>query len=134
MKTIKPKPVEHEVHLKYLCPYCGDVHWLSFDEAATKDYKVVCYCKKIFSVKRVKKIKVLYASKPKAKPIIKKEETKPTVQTQKINNSLLEKATSIMINYGFTKDEAISDITKTYNLNPIEDCIELVKQTLVSMR
>jgi hypothetical protein len=129
---MKPKPIEYDVHLKYLCSNCGQAHWLSIDEAKTSGFKVVCFCKNTFSVKKVKDIKILYQKK-KTAPI-----STPPVESvkeyPKINKQLLDRASSIMVGYGFTKKEAIESIEKTYNSEQIKDHLELVKKTLASMR
>lgn len=127
---MKPKPIEHDVHLKYLCDNCGQPHWLSLEEAKTPRFKIVCICKKVFSVKRIKDIKIIYASK---KTTIKTEDA-PVKQHQKINRQLLDRACSIMVGYGFTRKEATESLENTYNIDPVQDHLELVKKTLASMR
>lgn len=124
----KQKPIEHDVHLKYMCPKCGYAHWLSFQEASTKNYKIVCDCNTVFGVKRTKTIKIVYAD-----PIIKTPKP-PDTTAHSIDDKLLNKTVSALVAYGFTKQEAIDSITKTYNNNPTSDHLELVKQTLASMR
>lgn len=123
----KPKPIECDVHLKYLCPKCGYDHWLSLKEASTKNYKIVCDCGKVFGVKRTKNIKLIYENSHKQK-------YEKRVDSPSIDQSLLNKASSALIAYGFTKEEAINSITEAFQKHPTTDYLELVKQTLASMR
>lgn len=139
MKRTTPKPVECDVHLKYLCPTCGQAHWLSMREAKTKNYKVVCYCDSVFTVKRIKNFKLIYASQKSPKA----EETKPTIHTTEnttanktipIDNNMLHKARDILVGYGFKPSEAEDALLASYNNSPVHTYIDLVKQTLASMR
>jgi transcription elongation factor Elf1 len=123
MKTKKTnlKPVEHDVHLKYLCPVCNEVHWLSLNEAKTKNFTVVCECGEAFRVKRVSQIKLDYAKRK-----IQKEK-------QSIPLDLLDRSVKILIPYGFTKEEASSMLSESYSKNPIENILLLIKQTLENL-
>ena len=118
-KKINLKPIKYDIHLKYLCQVCDGVHWLSFNEAKTKNFTVVCECGEIFRVKRVKQIKLEYAKRK----IAKKEQ-------QYIPIDLLDRSVKILIPYGFTKEEASSMLSESYTKNPIENILLLIKQTL----
>lgn len=129
--------VSIDLHLKYRCPNseCSNVHWVSLGEAKTKNFKVVCYCGTVFSPKVVKKVKLQYGQKKKPSrkiensntEIVQKQETQPKKQIPK---DVLEKAASILIQYGFTKTESQELIVETFNQHDIIDTTELVKLAL----
>ncbi|NBQ16956.1 hypothetical protein EBU24_01425 [bacterium] len=130
MKTKnRQKPIEFDIHLKYPCKKCYQHHWLSYKEAGTKNFKIVCDCGHTFKVKRVIKFLLLY-EKPQAKQVTAPKEL--TVQT--ISTELLDKSIKLLIGYGFTKSEANSLIQDSYSKNPTEDFALLVKQVLSSLR
>lgn len=137
MKTHN-KPIEYDIHLKYLCTNCGSSHWLSFKEASTKNFKIVCECDNIFMVKRVSDFKLKYyktltKSKPETKP---EEESIKTEAIKKniIPNDILETAINSLLTFGFTKNEAKSLIIKTYNILPTTDIALLIKKSLESLK
>jgi hypothetical protein len=124
------KPIEYDIHLKYRCNQCCQDHWLSFQEASTKNFKVVCDCGNVFKVKRPLHFKLKYASKTiktkqkvddinKEKPV----ETKPCEE-------LLSKSVKMLTNYGFSAKEASDLICESYQANHVDELISLVKQTL----
>lgn len=117
------KPIDTDIHFKYRCPNddCGYDHWLSISEAQTKNFKIVCdSCNYIFYPKRIKKIKILY----------KNITINSTKENKQIPNSLLQKATQVLIQYGFTKEESEKLLIISYNKNITDDCSTLVKNTL----
>jgi len=139
------KPVEYDIHLKYICYNCGQVHWLSFLEASTKNFKIACYCGKVFQVKRVSAFKIKYIKKSK---ILNKQATKPktpktydTLSKEKILHpdnqekikvpeNLLNQCVKLLVNYGYGHKEAIDLISKSYQKKPTDNVVELIKQTL----
>ena len=137
-KTINKnqKPIEHDIHLKYICQQCGTPHWLSFKEAQTKNFKIVCDCGDVFTVKRVKAFKIKYYDDIVAKslPIQKPTVTQQTPPPNTISPNLLEQTVKALLPYGFTNDEAADLVTKSYSTNPNNDIVSLVKQTLESLR
>ena len=64
MKTKKKteRPIEIDAHLKYKCPNdsCGYFHWLSLQEAQTKNFKIVCDCGNVFKPKRIKTLEIIF--------------------------------------------------------------------------
>jgi Holliday junction resolvasome RuvABC DNA-binding subunit len=127
MKTSNQKPIEYDIHLKYICKKCGDIHWLSFKEASTKNYKIVCDCNNVFKVKRVKDFKVKYHSiLPKAKTQV--------VSTNSIPIDLLDDAVKYLATLGFTNSEAKNLVNKIYNEFPTNDVGLLVKKSLESLK
>jgi hypothetical protein len=124
------KPIDHDIHLKYLCPECGCIHWLSFLEASTINYKVVCDCSCVFSVKRTEKFKIKYVES-KCEHIA--EKNKPVIR-KVIPNDILNKASAVLINYGFTKNEAIDLIKQSFDKKPEQDISSLVKTSLELMK
>lgn len=128
----RQKPIDADIHLKYLCDQCGQTHWLSFLEASTSGYKVVCDCGNTFKVKKVNGFKLKYAIKKPQQPIV--SQPIAVSQTQTISLDLLDSASKILMNYGFTKTEASELISNYYSTNPVNDISVLVKETLKSLR
>jgi DNA-directed RNA polymerase subunit RPC12/RpoP len=126
------KPIEYDIHLKYLCIKCGDSHWLSFKEASTKGFKIVCDCGNTFSVKRVENFSIKYYKKHNTKQ--QQINTNKTETVKIISDSLLDQSIEVLVKYGFTKIEAKNLILKSYYKSPSEDVASLVKQTLESLR
>jgi hypothetical protein len=135
MKTKKTnqKPVEFDVHLKYECEECGVNHWLSFNEAKTKHYKVVCDCGSVFEIDRVLRFKLKYASEQQATAQI-SEQTEPKEKAKIPVDLLCRSATILVSQFGFTQSEAEDSLISTYELTPVDDCALLVKHTLENMR
>jgi DNA-directed RNA polymerase subunit RPC12/RpoP len=131
MKKTNQKPIEHDVHLKYLCKKCGQIHWLSLKESSTKHFKIVCDCGNIFGVKRTSRIKILYSKVSKTSTTTK---SPPTSTPQPIPDSLLSQGIGVLLPYGFTKKEASELLEKTYMLHPTQDIASLVKESLSSLR
>lgn len=132
------KPIEYDVHLKYICQQCGNSHWLSFAEASTKCFKIVCDCGSIFGVKRVNRFKLQYYKK---KPIIKQTpQPQPVVVTETkavehtIAAELLHQTVDVLKPYGFTDSEAKELATQSYKNSPTDSVVSLVKQILESLR
>ena len=133
------KPVEHDIHLRYLCPQCGDSHWLSYKEASTKNYKIVCDCNNIFMVKRILNFKLKYHNENLPKSKAKNETTNVTEQKserkeQIIPVDILQTAVDSLLKFGFTKNEAKSLLTKIYNELPTNDIALLIKKSLESLK
>ena len=124
----KQKPIEHDIHLKYLCKKCGTPHWLSFKEASTKNFKIVCDCGYIFGVRRVSDFSIKYFT----------TKINPSNSTIKNNNiipqDLLTKTVGVLVSYGFTTSEAQTLIMESYIKYPNNDIKSLVKQVLESLR
>lgn len=127
------KPIEHDIHLKYICRKCGTPHWLSFKEASTKNFKIVCDCGLVFGVKRVLDFKLKFLNKPKSQPTQKTIE-KVFSQDHTIPIDLLNKTIGVLVQYGFTDNEAKQLIIKSYSLCPNNEITSLVKQVLESLR
>jgi len=121
MKKKNQKPIDTDVHLKYCCPNinCKYDHWLSLREASTKNFKVVCDCGEIFSVKRVSRVKILYVKSIAQQTQSKKDNSIPL--------DILEKCCKLLVKYGFTDSESKKILDATYKQNPTDDCGELIK-------
>lgn len=117
------KPTEYDIHLQYRCPECYNIHWLSFLETSTKNFKVVCDCGCVFRVKRTTGFKLKYSSK--SKPV----ETKAVIP-----NDLLNRAIQSLLPYGFTKDECKELLTKSYANYQTNDIGILIKNTLETLK
>lgn len=124
------KPIDYDLHLKYLCPECGSIHWLSFKETSTKGFRVVCDCNKVFKVKQTDKLKIKYKSN---KTKVSREET-TKITAEEIPLDLLNKSVTILVSYGFTSTEASDLLKKFYASNPIKDVSTLIKESLASLR
>jgi phage terminase large subunit GpA-like protein len=114
------KPIDYDIHLKYSCPKCGQYHWLSFKEASTKNFKVVCDCDEVFKVKRVKSFKIKY-------------ETKSIVQSSdkdNLSSQTIKTCVKTLEQYGFSSEEAKDLIIETYKETKICDVGNLIKQAL----
>jgi hypothetical protein len=125
------KPVDFEAHFKYRCPTCSCEHWLSYKQAKTKHFKVVCDCNTVFEVKTIKSIKAVYLEN--SIPTIthdKKVEEQPSVATKKIPVDILNKCNKILVGYGFTVDESTNMLDKAYATYPNNDYITLIKIAL----
>lgn len=117
-KLKNQKPIDYDINLKYKCPSgCGNVHWLSIQEAQTKNYKIVCdYCNTIFSPMPVKSFKISYRTKKISIP-----------------NDLLDKCYNALKDYGYNEEELLSTIKKIYAENKSINPIDIVKLTLEKM-
>lgn len=120
------KPTEYDIHLQYRCPECFNIHWLSLLETSTKNFKVVCDCGCVFSVKRTTGFKLKYATKQ-----IKPKETK---SPPSIPEDLLNRAIEALLPYGFTKNESQELISKAYANQQTNDIGLLIKNTLEILR
>jgi hypothetical protein len=133
------KPIDVDAHFRYRCsdPKCGFDHWISLKESQTKNFKIVCDCGAIFKPKRVLRLKIAYA-KPKKKQIKDslKEDTKPAtiatkiVEKRKLSIDLAVKCSKILIQYGFTKQEAENLLEKAFEQEQADDPVQLVKIAL----
>jgi DUF1009 family protein len=126
-KKKNQKPIEVDAHLKYRCESCSSDHWLSLKQSQTKNFKVVCYCGKVFRPKQISRIKILYKSKIKKQ----KATAKPV---QNIPNDLLQKCCKILENYGFDLNQCKKILNDSYTNNPTNDYVTLIKQSLASLQ
>lgn len=127
-KQKKQKPIQIDAHLKYKCPNdsCGFTHWLTLNECKTKNFKVVCDCGVVFKPKLIFDLKVVYVkSKPQNQL---KEETKKHIIPE-----MVECCSKLLINYGFSKNEALSLIDKAYSKNPTDSPSTLMKYILENL-
>ena len=129
-KKKNQKPTDYDIHLKYLCPDCGYSHWLSFLESSTKNYKIVCDCSCVFKVRTTQSFKIQYV-KLQIKQTAVENKTEPK---QTIPQSILNSASAVLINYGFTKNESIDLIKKSFDKKPEQNVSSLVKTALELMK
>jgi hypothetical protein len=124
MKKTNQKPIEYDIHLKYQCSKCDQNHWISYLEASTKNFKIVCCCGKIIKIIRVKSFHLEY------------EEQKVSLSSvnEKEKLDILSKAAKILVSYGYTEKQADELVIESYKENNTEDYASLVKQILESMR
>lgn len=119
------RPTDIDAHIKYQCPKCGIQHWISLKEAKTKNFKVVCDCDTVFKPKQIERLKIIYSHNKKPK----KEDSQEIL----VPGEILNKCSSILITYGFTKQEADNMIKKAYIQNQTNDCVQLIKYTLETL-
>lgn len=123
----KIKPVDIDLHLKYLCPNCGAIIWLSLKETQTPRYISVCdICNQSFRVKTINKITIKYNESPKNKPEIKQEEPKKVL----LNQEIREKVINSLVAYGFTKTESEELAQDAFDIFQTNDIGILVKESL----
>lgn len=133
IKIIKNQtPIDCDAHFKYVCPNpkCSIQHWQSLQQVRVKNYKIVCDCGFVIKPKQIKSIKIEYIDDNQDKEVKNKQVSQKS--TQEIPHDILEKSSKILINYGFTKEEATLMIKDAYDKNPTIECSILVKQTLES--
>lgn len=127
IKTIKNQiPIDCDAHFKYVCPNpkCSIQHWQSLQQVKVKNYKIVCDCGCVIKPKQIKSINIIYVE----------DLEKPKEQNKiiDISEELLDKSAEILINYGFTKSEAVVMLKEAYIKSPTVECPILVKQALES--
>ena len=124
------KPIDIDAHFKYRCASCNLDHWISFNEAKTKNYKIVCDCGNVFKPKRIKTVKIVYeeTSKP-----LQNKAPEPINNVVVLDKEILSKCVGLLTSYGFTNQEAENLIKQTYVKNPTNDCMQLIKNTLESI-
>jgi hypothetical protein len=157
------KPIKVEAQLVYRCPdnNCGLNHWINLNAAKVKNFKVVCDCGCVFQPKTIKTIKILYKKSKTKKPIQKQNntidtvveeheyetytpeyqndlDTKPEIEkqekvVQKIPEEILEKGSSVLVGYGFTKQESEKMLERAYSIDPTKDLINLIKLALTKL-
>lgn len=137
MKKKSLKPIEIDSYFKYRCPQtnCGQNHWLTLKESQTKNFKIVCDCGEILKPKRIDKIKIKFYTKlkPKKEECIKEENPPQKIEEicdNPISDRLLVICSKTLMDYGFTSKEARSLLKQSYVLNPTENPLELINNTL----
>jgi len=131
MKKKNQKPIDIDAHFQYKCPdkKCGFDHWLSLKETQTKNFKIVCDCGNIFKPKQIKKLKIVfYDTEITAKP----EQTK-VIEKSKIPIDLRDASVRLLVDYGFTSEEASTLVEQAYSKNPVTSGSLLVKYVLQNL-
>lgn len=125
MKTIHKnlKPIDTDIHIKYECPECSAVHWLSLTETQTKGFVIVCDCDNILKPKRIDTVKIVYAKKAKTTPV-------PAATVKNNKEELLSKCIDVLDTYGFTKTESLDLLDKALKQNADADIGQLIKLCL----
>jgi len=127
IKKIKNlKPIELNLHIKYKCPQCDVEHWLSLDEAKTKEYITICYCKTKLKVRPIKSIRIIYSKSESTKPTLEKE-------SETIPIALLESCVKILIGYGYASKEAKTLVEESYIKNPTDNALVIIKNILTTI-
>lgn len=130
------KPIEIDAHFKYKCPdhNCGYNHWLSLKEVKTKNFKVVCDCGLVFKPKQIKKINIVYVEittnpQPENQEITQIQ----VVEKPKIPVDLQNNCVKLLVDYGFTEQEALDLVIKGFDKNPVSSGSLLVKYILQNL-
>ena len=123
MKTIHKnlKPTDTDIHIKYECPDCSAIHWLSLKETQTKGFVIVCDCDSVLKPKRIDTVKILYAKKTK---------NEPKTNTKNNRDELISKSIDVLSQYGFNKTESLELLDKALKQNDTSDIGELIKLCL----
>lgn len=134
-KTKNLKPIEIDGHFKYRCSNCGIDHWASFKEASTKNFIIVCDCEQVLRIKRIVDVNIVFAKKKKIEQNIPKQNAvvKETIESVKIPDQTLDKATKMLVALGFTKDESESMLKDSYSSHQTENIALLVKNAVVKI-
>lgn len=109
-KIKKQKPIECDIHFKYLCS-CGQFHWLTYNEASTKDFFIVCDCKKKIKIKTIDTIKIKYKKPHKKNKTTKTKEIENKEILSKVSDGSVEQTTSAVA--PIVEHTLISDIKET---------------------
>lgn len=119
-KIRKVKPVDTDIHFKYICPNseCLDVHWLSLKESQTSHFRIVCDCGEIFTPRRIENISINYVKPQKNK-------------TVSLN---FDDAINTLIKFGFSSSESKKMIEEEYNKTGETNQASLVKYVLGQQR
>jgi hypothetical protein len=134
-KIKKVKPISYDAHFKYICTNndCRYDHWVSLKEAKTKNFKIVCDCGTVFSPKRILELNIVYAQ-PQKEPAKQNSEpaliTEKVVEKAKLSVDLLVKCSKLLVDYGFTKQEAENLLQKAFEEEQTNNPSQLVKIAL----
>ena len=122
------KPVEYDIHIKYICPNCSGEHWVSDKEAKYEKFIIVCSCGDILKPKIIESIRFKYRKrKHKQTPII------TTETSSEILEDIIKKCSDALVTYGFELKEAEERIRQAYNETNSKDYIFLVKHALLKL-
>lgn len=138
------KPIEIEAHLKYRCPNCEILHWISLKEASTKGFIIVCECNCILKPRLVIDLHIKYQSKNiKSKSVIQEPIVEEIIEPQVIEKitveipskpvppkELFDSCIPVLQNYGFTSSEARELISDTYVDHPVCSLPNFIKYCL----
>ena len=108
------KPIDSDINFKYKCPKCKDIHWISLQEAQTENFKIVCDCKNVFSVRQIQAVKIKYVDS----------------FCSDIPTDLLDKCKVVLLSYGFESAEAESLIIDSYKESKLTEASDLIKHCL----
>lgn len=129
MKTIQKnqKPIDYDISYKYICPNikCNASHWLFLREAQTKGFKVVCECGTIFEVKKISKVKTIFAKS--------KDQITSDSKTTNIPLDIQTKCVKLLVGYGFSNSEAMSMTISAFENNPTDNVGVLIKYILQNL-
>jgi hypothetical protein len=134
-KTKNQKPIEIDAHFKYRCSAnnCGFDHWISIKEAQTKNFKIVCDCGSVFSPKRIKKLKIIYAVNVIKTTNDNSNKKNESVAVEKIPVDLQNSCVKLLVGYGFTKNESLELSSKAFAKHKVTNAGLLIKYILQNL-
>lgn len=121
------KPTEYNIHIKYTCPVCDSNHWISEKEASYEKFVIVCDCDSILKPKTIESIRCRYKKK------IVKQQPSVVITPQVLDNDILKRCCVSLEAYGFSIKEAENLIQQSYRETNSQDCIFLVKHSLLKL-
>lgn len=119
-KTLRP--IDVDSHLKYECPDCSAVHWLTLKETQVKGFVMVCECNNVLRPKRIDRIKIVYAKSNKTK--------KSSPASKESGVDIVDKCATILIEYGFESSEAKNLVKKVTTVSKETDVVKIIKLCL----
>lgn len=130
------RPVGIDAHFKYQCPKCKLDYWISYQEAKTSGFKIVCDCGIIFSPKVIAKIVIKHSIR-----INKTDQKQKETEADDASNAtsrdlpvdILDKCCKILSGYGFTESESKEMIIKAHEDTDEQDSVLLIKHCLKSL-
>lgn len=96
------KPIRANVTWIYQCPICESELWVTYDEAKTKNYKVIC-CSEAHRIQRIRGVKV--------SPIF----NEPNLKIVSVDNLVEQEVIEMMQKLGYTKIKARRLIKQVIN-------------------
>jgi hypothetical protein len=143
------KPIELDVNFKYRCPNteCGYFHWISLNEAKTKNFKIVCDCETIFKPKQISNVQITYvevkinnennsieeSTAKIAQADTDTDDVIDIVEVVVIPETTKNKSIKLLIDYGFTESESKLFVEKAYGKLRDNNPVSLVKYIMQNL-
>lgn len=99
------RPIDADVHLKYVCNQCGSTMWASITEARTPNYILICGdCHSVHKLKLVDKVSVSFVRSEKSPEVFARVQP-AKIKTTKEENEWQD-VVSMLVNLGHDKKKA----------------------------